>query len=72
MKKLLSLLLALLMASSSAAMITASGAEETAEASLTAAADRVLGDINADGGVDVKDAMDLFQHSMLPDLYPID
>ena len=72
MKKLLSLLLALLMASSSAAMITASGAEETAEASLTAAADRVLGDINADGGVDVKDAMDLFQHSMLPDLFRID
>ena len=23
------------------------------------------------GGVDIKDAMDLFQHSMLPDLYPI-
>ena len=70
MKKILSLLLALLMATSSAAMITAGGADE--EAALTAAADRVLGDINADGGVDIKDAMDLFQHSMLPDLFPID
>lgn len=31
----------------------------------------LLGDINADGEVDIKDAITLFQHSMLPDTYPI-
>lgn len=31
----------------------------------------VLGDINGDGSVDIKDAMTLFQHSLLPDLFPI-
>jgi len=70
-KKIFSLLLALLMASSSAAMITAGGAAE--EASLTAeAAERILGDVNADGLVDINDAMALFQHSMLPDMFPVD
>jgi len=72
-KKFLSFLLALLMASSSAAMVTAGGADEAnAEASLTAAAERILGDINNDGTVDINDAMALFQHSMLPDMFPID
>lgn len=31
----------------------------------------LLGDVNVDGKVDVHDAVLLFQHSMLPDMYPI-
>lgn len=31
----------------------------------------VKGDINGDGNVDIDDAILLFQHSMLPDMYPI-
>ena len=69
-KRIFSLLLALLMAAPTASVLSA--AEPEAETSLAAAAERVLGDINADGGVDIKDAMDLFQHSMLPDLFQID
>ncbi len=72
MKKLLSLLLALLMASSSAVMITA--AESEPEVSVTAKAmpDRLLGDINGDNLVDINDAMALFQNSMLPEQFPTD
>jgi len=73
-KKILSLLLALLMASSSAGMIAANSADESAaEASITAeATDRLLGDIDNNGVVDIQDAMALFQHSMLPEMFPID
>ena len=35
------------------------------------AAKSVLGDINGDLTVDMDDAVLLFQHSMLPELYPI-
>lgn len=31
----------------------------------------VLGDINSDGNVDILDAMTLFQHSMLPEIFPV-
>ena len=73
MKKTISLLLALLLASSSVSMVGATETEKPAEASITAeAALRVLGDINADESVDVKDSIALFQFSMLPDLYPVD
>jgi len=34
--------------------------------------DTLLGDINTDGTVDINDARLLFQHSILPDVYPID
>ncbi len=33
--------------------------------------DYTLGDINMDGAVDISDAILLFQHSMLPDVFPI-
>lgn len=32
---------------------------------------QLLGDINGDNAVDISDAMLLFQHSMLPDLFPL-
>ncbi|MBE6599268.1 MAG: hypothetical protein E7638_07500 [Ruminococcaceae bacterium] len=38
----------------------------------TANADRILGDVNGDGLVDIDDALHLFQHSILPDLYTVD
>jgi len=31
----------------------------------------ILGDIDGDGDVDIKDAAKLFQYSMLPERYPI-
>ncbi len=74
MKKLLSLLLALLMASSAASVIGANGSGEPAEgASITTAeAERKLGDINADDSVDILDSIALFRYSMMPDMYAID
>lgn len=36
------------------------------------APDRILGDINNDGTVNHKDAMALFQFSMIPQIYPLD
>jgi len=70
-KKILSLLLALVMAVSSASMIAAEGSNEEV---VTAAAetDRILGDINDDGAVDISDAVQLFMYSMLPEQYGID
>lgn len=32
----------------------------------------IIGDVNKDGSVDISDALLLFSHSMLPELYPID
>lgn len=71
-KRIFSLLLALLMAAPTASVLSA--AEPAAETAVTAVAegDRILGDINADGLVDIQDAMTLFQHSMMPDVYTID
>ncbi len=69
-KKIFSLLLALLMAAPAASVMSAATAPEQ---SVTAeAADRILGDINADESVDILDAIALFQHSMLPEMYLID
>ena len=70
MKKLFSLLLALLMASSSAAMIYA--ADDAAASPAAETADRVLGDINNDGTVNIQDALDLYRYTMLPESYTID
>jgi len=67
-KKILSFVLALLMAVPSAAML---GAHETAEEAPRAEAERLLGDINNDKTVDIGDALHLFMHSMLPDQYDI-
>ena len=32
----------------------------------------IKGDINGDGSIDINDAVTLFQHSLLPDVFPID
>lgn len=32
----------------------------------------IKGDINGDGSIDINDAVALFQHSLLPDVFPID
>lgn len=42
------------------------------EGDTTARHERILGDLNADNNVDIEDALALFQHSMLPDLFPVD
>jgi len=65
-KKILSLLLAFLMASSPLASIVASS-EDVASSET----DRLLGDLNADGIVDISDALALFRYSMIPELYPV-
>ncbi len=72
-KKILSLLLALLMASSAVSMIGAAETDAAAEEASTAAAtDRILGDLNADDSVDILDSIALFRYSMMPDMYAID
>ncbi len=74
MKKFLPLLITFLIVFLSAAVITAGDTKkDNGEIGLAAESQGpVLGDINGDGLVDVSDAIALFQHSMLPDLFPID
>lgn len=68
-KKILSIFLALLMAFPSSTVIAAVGSGEDASSDTT---DRQMGDINADGIVNVADALELFRYTMIPDWYPID
>ncbi len=65
-KRIIALCLASLMLASSYGV----GAAETAWQAQ--APNRILGDINNDGNVDVNDAMDVFRYSMIPHIYPID
>ncbi len=71
-KRILSLLLALLMAASSGVMMSA--AEPEAEETITteAADGPILGDINGDGEKDIRDALAVFQHTMMPTIFEID
>ncbi|MBE6598212.1 MAG: DUF4091 domain-containing protein [Ruminococcaceae bacterium] len=70
-KQIFRLFLAVLMAFSLAAAVGANGGESSAIRS-EAETDRILGDMNADGTVNIDDALLLFQHSILPEQYPID
>ncbi len=67
-KKILSLLLAILMAFPSSAVIAAAESVEEAAANAT---ERLKGDINADGIVNILDVLALFRHSMMPTMYPL-
>ncbi len=69
-KKILSVFMAALTVLSAASGIGADGDDTAILAE--AKTDRVLGDIDGSGTVDIGDALALFRYSMLPDQYPVD
>ena len=52
--------------------ISSLAAETEVSVSAEADSERILGDLSGDGSVDIEDALLLFKHSMMGDLYPID
>ncbi len=71
-KRFIHALSAFLTAAALSVGITASVTEGAQSAAEAEPYNRILGDINGDGSVDISDVLGLFQHSMLPDLFPID
>ena len=73
MRRIVSVFLGLLIVFSSFGVVTAGSDDKiNKQTSPLSEADRVLGDINADSLVDINDAVALFRHIMLPEMYPVD